>query len=182
MADPFEVEAQANAFLAGLKGKGEGEDHFLKVEGVEGDSLDKQHKGEIEVASYGWFAIQMGGGKGGTAGKSERSPLSVQMFSGKASPRFFLACAKREKFAKAELSSRRAGAPADHLKITLTGVKLFSYSQTPVELSADSSVHVMDLVTLTCESVTIEVKEEGADGSLGSPIKAGFQFDEQKPL
>ena len=31
-------------------------DYFLKIDGIEGESQDAKHKGEIEVESFGWGA------------------------------------------------------------------------------------------------------------------------------
>ena len=44
-------------------------DAFLKIEGIEGESTDKTHPGEIEIGSYSWGVEQpgsVGGGGGGT--------------------------------------------------------------------------------------------------------------------
>ena len=29
-------------------------DYFLKLDGIDGESIDDKHKGEIEVASFSW--------------------------------------------------------------------------------------------------------------------------------
>jgi type VI secretion system secreted protein Hcp len=45
-------------------------DYFLKIDGIEGESLDEKHKGEIDVLSWSWGESQEGpttGGGGGPA-------------------------------------------------------------------------------------------------------------------
>ena len=53
-------------------------DCFLKLEGIEGESLDQNHKGEIELLSINWGATQSGtsgygGGSGGGRGRRRRN-------------------------------------------------------------------------------------------------------------
>jgi len=48
-------------------------DYFLKIDGIDGESQDSKHKGDIELESFSWGATQAGtssygGGMG--AGKS----------------------------------------------------------------------------------------------------------------
>ena len=48
-------------------------DAFLKIEGIEGESTDKTHPGEIEIESFSWGVSntgQRGSGGGGGAGKA----------------------------------------------------------------------------------------------------------------
>ena len=49
-------------------------DYFLKIDGIEGESSDDKHKGEIEVESFSWGATQAGspGPGGGAHGRSWR--------------------------------------------------------------------------------------------------------------
>lgn len=55
-------------------------DYFLKIEGVDGESKDDKHKGQIETSSYSWGATQtgsahVGGGLG--SGKANMQDISV---------------------------------------------------------------------------------------------------------
>ena len=44
-------------------------DYFLKIEGVEAESTDEKHKGEIELESFSWGQSNSGtAGKGGGSG------------------------------------------------------------------------------------------------------------------
>ena len=47
-------------------------DAFLKIDGIEGESTDKTHPGEIEIQSFSWGVSNTasgGAGGGGGAGK-----------------------------------------------------------------------------------------------------------------
>lgn len=71
-------------------------DAFLKIEGIDGESVDKTHKGEIEIQSLGWGAsdpgsVSSGGGAG--SGKVSVQDFHFTMSMTKASPALMLACA-----------------------------------------------------------------------------------------
>jgi len=72
-------------------------DYFLKVDGIEGESKDDKHKGEIDLESWSWGASQAGtspGGGGGGAGKVSMQDFHFVMKVNKATPKLILACAK----------------------------------------------------------------------------------------
>ncbi|GHU15236.1 hypothetical protein AGMMS50225_28370 [Betaproteobacteria bacterium] len=55
------------------------QDIFLKISGIEGESQDASHKGEIEVLGWNWGMNQesnMHNGSGGGAGKATVEDLS----------------------------------------------------------------------------------------------------------
>ncbi|MGH7916467.1 MAG: Hcp family type VI secretion system effector, partial [Candidatus Binataceae bacterium] len=71
-------------------------DYFLKLDGIDGESEDQNHKNWIDVVSFGWSATQPGTfaqGQGGTAGKVSMSDLNFQMHTSKATPALMKACA-----------------------------------------------------------------------------------------
>lgn len=65
-------------------------DAFLKLDGIEGESLDAKHKGEIEVLSYHWGETQ---GTPGSAARVNMDALAVTKFLDKSSPKLARACA-----------------------------------------------------------------------------------------
>src|SRR5262249_47384972 len=87
-------------------------DYFLKLDGIEGESQDNKHGGEIEVESYTFGALQEASqatGGGGGAGRVRISNLHFVMKANKASPKLFLACATGDHIPKAVLVCRKAG-------------------------------------------------------------------------
>src|ERR1051325_2158174 len=87
-------------------------DSFLKIDGIEGESQDSKHKGEIELLSYTWGATQSGtfaAGGGGGAGKVNMDDFEFTMHVNKASPKLMLACASGQHIPKAVLTVRKAG-------------------------------------------------------------------------
>jgi type VI secretion system secreted protein Hcp len=107
-------------------------DAFLKIEGIEGDSTDRDHKGEIEILSWSWGETNTGTsntGGGGGAGKVSMQDFHFTMQVSKASPELMLACATGKHFREATLTARKAGGEraAEFLKIKLTDVLVSSY-------------------------------------------------------
>ena len=71
-------------------------DYFLKIDGIEGESQDDKHKGEIEILSWEWSEHQAGTmahGAGGGAGKVSMKDFTFTMRICKASPKLMVACA-----------------------------------------------------------------------------------------
>src|SRR5262245_42782543 len=106
-------------------------DYFLKIDGVEGESHDAKHKGEIDIESWSWGENQTGthaAGGGGGAGKVNMHDFHFLMKMNKASPKLFLACACGEHFKNAVLTCRKAGGRQEEfLKITMTDLLVSSY-------------------------------------------------------
>lgn len=81
------------------------DDYFLRIPGIEGESTDEKHKGEIEVLSWTWgetnpSSAVPGGGGGGGAGRVQMQDLQFTTRVSKAGPKLFLACAAGERLPK----------------------------------------------------------------------------------
>jgi len=67
-------------------------DAFLKLDGIEGESTDHKHKGEIQLESFSWGAQNagnIGGGTGGGEGKVSFQDFSFTAKVGTQSPHLF---------------------------------------------------------------------------------------------
>lgn len=87
-------------------------DMFLKIEGVEGESTDKSHKGEIDILSWSWGMSQSGTthmGSGGGSGKVSVQDLSLTKYVDAATHALMLGCCKGTHFDQAVLVVRKAG-------------------------------------------------------------------------
>jgi len=106
-------------------------DYFLKLDGIDGESSDSKHKGEIEIESFSWGATNTTtstGGSGGGAGKVQFQDIHFVSKINKASPTLFSRCATGEHIKVATLSCRKAGGgQQEFLKITLQEVLVSSY-------------------------------------------------------
>jgi type VI secretion system secreted protein Hcp len=152
-------------------------DYFLKIDGVESESADAKHKGEIELESYSWGATQSGtAGKGGGQGAGKVVPQDFHFVKrvDKASPVLFIACATGTPYKKAVLTGRKAGAgQQEYFKITMEDVLVSSYQ---LGGSGSSDVVPMEQVSLNFAKLEMVYKEQKADGSLGGEVKQKYDF------
>jgi len=157
-------------------------DYFLKIDGIQGESPDVKHKGEIELESFFWGetnpVIPIGGGGGGGVGKVQVEDLHVVMKMSKASPLLFLACAGGQHIKQAILTARRAlKAQQEFLVYKLTDVLVASYHTT----ASTDSVPI-DQVAFNFAKVQLEYRSQKPDGSLDAPVKAGWDLKENKKI
>ncbi len=158
-------------------------DIFLKIDGVKGESSDAQHRDEIEAASFSWGVSQQGStsaGAGGGAGKANFQDLHVVMNVSQAGPQLFLACAQGRHIKTAILTCRKAGGRDRHdfLRYTLSDVLVSSYQ---TNAQAEDGVPV-DEVSFKYTQLKVEYRPQKADGSLGTPVTAGWNLKTNEPL
>jgi type VI secretion system secreted protein Hcp len=158
-------------------------DYFLKIDGVDGESEDSKHKAEIQLESWTFGETNTGtssygGGMG--AGKVQMQDFHFTMKVNKATPKLFLFCATGEHVKKAVLTCRKAGKEQqEYLKWTFSDLLISSY-QTGGHGSSD--VVPLDQISLNFSKVEVEYKEQKADGTLGGPIKAGYDLKLSKTV
>jgi type VI secretion system secreted protein Hcp len=107
-------------------------DTFLRLDGIQGESQDKIHAGEIEIESFSWGATNPttgANGGGGGSGKVSFQDLHFTMPTSKASPNLMLACATGRHISTATLTCRKAGGTnaLEFMKIKLTDCLVSSY-------------------------------------------------------
>ena len=124
-----ETTAADFATLAGMVAAQDSGDFFLKVDGIEGDSVRDGHEGEIEFSSMEW-GVSNGAANGSSAGKPVFANLALATAStGKAGPPLMQAAASGKIIKQAMFSARRTieGETSDFLVITLSDVIVSSY-------------------------------------------------------
>lgn len=159
-------------------------DYFLKIDGIEGESTDNRHKGEIEILSWSWGESNTGvmshAATGGGAGKVSMQDFHFTAVMSKASPSLFLKCATGEHIKQAVLTARKAGGDQqDYLKITLTDVLISSYQ---IGGSNGDGGIPIDQFSLNFAKIEFEYRPQKADGGLDAPIKAGYDLKANKKV
>ena len=155
-------------------------DYFLKIDGIDGESHDSKHKGEIQLESWSFGETQtgtsaMGGGMG--AGKVQMGDFHFVMRVNKSSPKLFLACATGEHIKKAVLTVRKAGKEQqEYLKWTFSDLLVSSFQTGG---SAASDVVPLDQISINFSEVQIDYKEQKADGTLGGAITTKYNVKTQ---
>jgi type VI secretion system secreted protein Hcp len=157
-------------------------DYFLKIDGIDGESTDAMHKGEIDLESWSWGETQAhppGGGAGAGAGKVMMSDFNFTTKLSKASPKLFLSCAEGRHIKAAWLTARRAaGKASDYfLKWTFSDLLVSSYQTGGATGNAP-----VDQVSFNFAKIEVEYKEQRPDGSFGAGFKAGWDIKGNKKI
>lgn len=146
-------------------------DYFLKIPGIQGESTNYHHQGQMELERFAW-GEEPGHGMVQLREAEFTAPIS------KASPQLLLACAKGERFERAELSCcpQRYESPVI-FKLTLSSVLVAGY-----EIVCEPGAVPKERVKLQYGKVECEYRETLPDGSLGAPIRSGFDAVSNQPI
>lgn len=152
-------------------------DYFLKIDGIAGESRNEKHAGEIDVLSFSWGASNTGAassGGGAGAGKVQFQDIHFTTKLNKASPKLMLACATGEHIKEVVLVGELSGKKGQKfLEIKMTDVLISSYQ------SGGSSGQVpTDSFSLNFAKIEFSYYPVNPDGSLGAPVKAGWDIKE----
>ena len=104
---------------------------FLKLDGIQGETTNAAHPGEIDVDSFDFAvsnATSEGAGGGGGAGKATFAPIKFTKTFDKSSPALLKAVATGQHIRSAVFSFKRPGADG-FLTYTLQDVAVSSYEQ-----------------------------------------------------
>ncbi len=158
------------------------QDLFLKINGIDGESMDAMHKNEIEILSWRWRVTQesnMHAGSGGGAGKATVGDLSFQHAVDRASPNLLKYCLTGKHISEAILTVRKAGGnPLEYMKITMTDVIV-----TKVEpMGNSSSERIYEDVCLAFSKVSQEYVIQNQQGGSGGTVTATFDIKANKEL
>ena len=164
----------------------QGSSFFVKIDGIQGESPADGHKDEIDVFSFNLGVTQAGGnevGAGAGAGKSQFQPVMIYKNVDVASPALFLACATGQRIKKVELkAARRNGdsGPQEYLTITLTDVIVAGFNDQSA--NGDGSQTILESISLKYAKIEISYRKQNPDGTLGDPVKAGFDLKANKKI
>ncbi|MFO1290382.1 MAG: type VI secretion system tube protein Hcp [Nitrosomonas sp.] len=158
-------------------------DFFLKIDGIEGESADGKHKSEIDLLSWSWGETQSGAhaaGGGGGAGKVSMQDFHFTMIVNKATPKLIQACAGGDHIKSAILTCRKAGGQQEeYLKYTFSDLIISSYQTGG---SSGSGVVPTEQISFNYAKMEVEYKEQKADGTLGGPVKAGWDLKKNEKV
>jgi type VI secretion system secreted protein Hcp len=141
---------------------------FLKLAGIEGESTDAKHKGEIDVLAWSWglsneASAGPGGGTGGGAGRAKIENISINKSVDLASPLLLSFGAKGQHIKEGTLTTRRSGTAGNEFLL----LKMTNVVVTSVHVAADQTVP-SENVTLSfgkIEFVYRATKPTGAPGA-----------------
>lgn len=152
------------------------QDIFIKFNGIDGESQDLTHKGEIEVLNWSWSVSQtsnMHTGSGGGAGKSTVHDLNFEHYIDKSSPNLLQYCLTGKHIPEAVLTVRKAGgSPLDYLKITLQ--ELIITRVKPVGYYRMRSPR--ENIALSFSRVKFDYITQGAQGNSMGTVSIGYDI------
>jgi type VI secretion system Hcp family effector len=151
-------------------------DIFLGIEGIPGESADKDHKGEIEILSFSWGVHNAGAfanGGGGGAGRLALEPFHFVTPVSQASPSLLSAVLSGQQLPEATLHVRNAGSGGqDYYTIKLSDVLISSYQTQSVDQAVP-----LDEATLNFARLDAAFQPPDDSGAPASPVDAGFDVD-----
>jgi len=157
-------------------------DFFLKLEGIEGESQDSKHKGEIELESFSWGATNTATGHvGGGAGSGKVNVQDIHFVKkiDKSSPKLCEKVFDGMPIKTGILICRKAGGnQQEYLTWKLTDVMISSYQAGG---SAGSPI-LTEQYSLNFSKIELEYKEQKPDGTLGGAVKAGYDLKANKKV
>ncbi len=159
-------------------------DYFLKIDGIQGESVDDKHKSEIDVLSYSWGVTNSSKAHllmtGGGAGKPDAQNFVVVKFQDKASPVLMQNAFAGKHIKTAVLTARRSGqSRPDYLKITLTDVLVSEYALAGTHASDDRPT---EKIQLNFSAIKMEYAPSKPDGSLDAFIPGGVDLKSSKGM
>lgn len=145
-------------------------DYFLTFKDITGSSVDKTHKGAIDIESFSWglsVATAISGSGGAGAGKPVFSDFSwVQSGSDISFPALFVDAAQGKKIASAELDLVKLGdKPFSYLTMTFTDVIL-----TNLQVAGSSGGVPWVDGSFAYGKVELKVTPQKPDGSPGASV------------
>ncbi|MGI0009339.1 MAG: Hcp family type VI secretion system effector [Nitrosopumilaceae archaeon] len=152
-------------------------DYFLKIEGIEGESIDRAHGGQLEVESWSFGASQTSSTSTGGAGTGK---VSMQDFHftkrvDKSSPKLAEALLSGEHIPSIELFVRKAGdTPLEYMKVKLSDCLISGYSVSGGSTAGEDKP--VESISFNFSKIEFEYTEQKADGSAGATTRMGWDL------
>ncbi|GGD78400.1 Hcp family type VI secretion system effector [Caballeronia grimmiae] len=153
-------------------------DIFLKIDGIQGESQEVGHVGEVEITSWAWKMHSDGRYLTGSgAGKATVEDMELTHMIDAASPNFMRYFLPGSAIPKAIITMRKAGTvPLDFHKFTLENVRITGVNP----IGSDGTY--IERVTLSFTKVKQEYLLQTAAGIKGGAITATFDLRENREV
>jgi type VI secretion system secreted protein Hcp len=152
------------------------QDIFLKINGIDGESMDSAHKNEIEILTWDWQILQesnMHMGSGGGSGKATVKDLNFVHYVDRSSPNLMKFCLTGKHIPEAKLVVRKAGgSPLEYLKLTMTDVVITNVQP----MGSNAEERVKEKVSLSFAKVKQEYTVQNQQGGSGGAVTAGYDI------
>jgi type VI secretion system secreted protein Hcp len=151
-------------------------DMFLKLQGINGESKDDKHKGEIDINSFTFAMAQVGNfgsGGGGGAGKISFENIQFEKNADLSTPALMQHCASGKHIASAILTVRKAGGEQEeYYKMKFTDLLVASVRNTGIGNEVPT-----ETLSLNFAKIEFDYKEQTAKGTLGGKAQFGWDLN-----
>ena len=155
-------------------------DMFLKLTGIDGESADSKHKGEIEILSFSWgisSATRSASSRLSAGRKASLQDFSIVKYVDSSSPHLFVNSCEGSHIPEAHFTLRKAGEnQQEYYKVTLQDVLISSVSPGG---SAGSGMPAMEQISFSFGAA--EISAVGPDGRTTTRSTCGGSFEEDLP-
>ncbi len=153
-------------------------DFILEIDGIKGESTDKEFKGHIDIESFSWGISNSGNmaaGGGGGAGKASFSDVTFSKNVDLSSPKLAYHCASGAHIKKATLHVRKQGKDQKEYYTILLEEMIVSSFQSGGS-SGNPILH--ETFGLNFTKIKFVYKEQKPDGSLGTAPEFSYDVKE----
>ena len=151
-------------------------DMFLKIAGVDGESVDHAHAKEIDVLSWNWGMSQSGTthvARGGGAGKVSVQDITITKRVDKCTPTIIKACCSGKHFDEAKLTVRKAGDnPLEYVVLTMKDVLISNITQG----GNGGQELINETITLNFADFTYTYVPQNRQGGAEGSVVTGFNI------
>lgn len=160
-------------------------DAFMQVDGVEGESLDADHKGWIELLSYHYDVIQSisqsaSSSGGASAGRATLGDFQISKYVDRATPKLFELCCRGSSIKTVTIRVHRSGGDKfKYMDIVLEEVLISTVSGQ----GADQGGLPMEVINLNYGRIKFEyTQQRRADGGNAGKVCGGWDRTTNKPF
>ncbi len=151
---------------------------FLQIDGIQGESQDPDHAGEIDVLAWSMSAHhsagrlppndQAAGGRGGGSSVADVQNMSVTKYVDKSSAKIQQACSQGTLFKEAKLTVRKA----DSSRLEYVTIDFTDLIFTSVQINGPTAdeERLTENVTFNFRKVSVEYTPQLPDGTQGETI------------
>jgi type VI secretion system secreted protein Hcp len=153
---------------------------YIKFDGIDGESQDKDHKGWSDIDSFSQGLVKPGTGTGVQRRRSdvEFQDITISKSLDKASPKLAEAVAKGKVFPKVEIHVTRSYTDKGRQTYYLYELKNVMVTAYQVGGAVQSSDIPMESLALNFEEIKVEYKEAGADGKEKGSVCYTWEVEE----
>jgi type VI secretion system secreted protein Hcp len=152
-------------------------DMFMKIDDLNGDSLDDKHPKEIQILSWSWGMSQSGSthlSSGGGAGKVNVQDLTFTKHIDTTTTNLIKSCCNGTHYKQALLTIRKAGGktPVEYLKITMKDLIVSNISTG----GSGGEDLIMENVTLNFAKVSLDYTPQDSLGNAQPVMSATWNI------